>query len=137
MLLLLLRVTVDCRSETLEVTNKFSDSVSPTPWHSVSFSSNGNYVLGCPADRTMHTISVWDHENNALAEKMHGPKEHVRDVQWHPIRLGSGGGCVIWQRGAKGSSLSCTAQRFKEVESKACTHILTFAFALRATDQCL
>lgn len=73
-------------TETLERKQKFIDQVSHTPWRHVTFSSNGSYVIGTPANTDLHMMNIWDLEKGSLAKIIDHSKEHIHDAQWHPIR---------------------------------------------------
>ncbi|EGD74815.1 hypothetical protein PTSG_07049 [Salpingoeca rosetta] len=112
--------TTNHTAHTLERVNKFTDQVTHTPWQHVTFSSNGNYVIGCPADTNQHTINVWDREKGVLTKIMEGPKEHIRNVQWHPIRpvlvaISNFGSIHVWTV-SQSDNWSAFAPDFKEIE---------------------
>ncbi|KAF9520982.1 hypothetical protein BS47DRAFT_1310964 [Hydnum rufescens UP504] len=71
---------------TMEPLHKLQDKIGRTQWNGISWSGNGEYIIGGAALKAAHTIYVWDHETGTLDKILEGPREPLQDVHCHPAR---------------------------------------------------
>ncbi|TFK43045.1 WD40-repeat-containing domain protein [Crucibulum laeve] len=68
----------------LEPTHRFSDPISKTAWHAMSYSPDGEWLAGGAADPAGHKIYIWDISNDGqLASALDGGREPLSHLHWH------------------------------------------------------
>ncbi|KAF8332697.1 WD40-repeat-containing domain protein [Cantharellus anzutake] len=85
----------------METFQKLQDRVGRTPWSSISWSGNGDYVIAGADHKAAHTIYIWDRVSGNLDKILEGPKEPLLDVHCHPLKsticsVNTYGGIYIW-----------------------------------------
>ncbi|ORX40967.1 WD40-repeat-containing domain protein [Kockovaella imperatae] len=70
----------------LTPTHRFQDLVNRTPWNSVGFSGDGEYVMGGAGYKQAHNVFIWDRAFGNLVKVLEGPKQSLVDSDWHPTR---------------------------------------------------
>lgn len=59
--------------------HRFQDTIGRTPWNSVGFSGDGEYVIGGAGIKTSHFVYVWDRSTGVLVKVLEGPKDSLDD----------------------------------------------------------
>jgi COMPASS component SWD1 len=59
--------------------HRFQDTIGKTPWNTVGFSGDGEYVMGGAGIKTSHHIYVWDRSTGVLIKVLEGPKDALDD----------------------------------------------------------
>ncbi|KAF8305481.1 COMPASS complex protein [Clavulina sp. PMI_390] len=85
----------------VEAIHKLQDNVAKMPWNGVTWSKNGDRIVGGAASKASHVIYIWDRETGRLEKILDGPREPLLDIDWHPhksaIATVSEGGLInIW-----------------------------------------
>ncbi|AOA61538.1 COMPASS component [Komagataella phaffii CBS 7435] len=66
----------------LEVEHKYQDVVNRLQWNSVSFNSNGEYLIASTFGSS-HEIYIWETTMGSLVKILEGSKEELVDVDWN------------------------------------------------------
>ncbi|TYJ55224.1 hypothetical protein B9479_004054 [Cryptococcus floricola] len=111
---------VDPLTLTLTAFHRFQDLVNRTPWYSVGFSGDAEYVMAGAAHKSAHNVFIWDRESGVLVKVLEGPKEPLIACAWHPTRpivasISSGGDVHLWQT-ASPDNWAAFAPGFEELE---------------------
>ena len=64
---------------TIHELHRFQDTIGKTPWNTVGFSGDGEYVMGGAGTKTSHHIYVWDRSTGVLIKVLEGPKDALDD----------------------------------------------------------
>ena len=64
---------------TIHPLHRFQDKIGKTPWNTVAFSGDGEYVMGGAGIKTSHHIYVWDRSTGVLIKVLEGPKDALDD----------------------------------------------------------
>lgn len=67
-------------SEYLAPMHRFQDLVNRTPWNTLRFSNDGEYIIGGAGHKAAHQIYVWDHSTGSLTKILEGPKDPLEDL---------------------------------------------------------
>lgn len=100
--------------------SKFQDLVGRTPWSGISFSADGEYVMGGAAQDAGHHIYLWDRDAGVLVKILEGPREPLISAQWHPLQpqlasIAASGDIYLWK--TKWTEIwSAYAPGFEELE---------------------
>ncbi|TFK74390.1 COMPASS complex protein [Pluteus cervinus] len=71
----------------LEPVHRFNDPINKTAWHAMSFSPDGEWLVGGAADAATHKIYIWDMSNDGqFASALDGGREPLTYVHWHPSK---------------------------------------------------
>lgn len=111
----------DDSGASLSPLHRFQDQISRTPWNSVGFSGDGEYVFGGAGTREAHLIYVWDAPSGVLVKVLEGTnKDPLVDCDWCPTRplvasLTSSGTLNLFQTHAA-ENWSAFAPGFEELE---------------------
>lgn len=73
--------------ELLTLDHRFQDLVNRPPWNAVTFSNDGEYVVGGAGHKAAHQIYVWDRSNGSLTKILEGPKDPLDDLDVSAIQL--------------------------------------------------
>jgi COMPASS component SWD1 len=115
---------------------KFQDLINRTPWSSVGFSPDGEYIVAGSSHN--HHINIWNRSIGNLVKILEGPKEPVEHLvvrsrqwlftlfdyshfrQWHPVRpviasVSSYGLIYVWTKTIN-QNWSAFAPEFRELE---------------------
>lgn len=84
--------------------HRFQDLINRTPWNTLRFSNDGEYIIGGAGHKAAHQIYLWDHSTGSLTKILEGPKDPLEDLdvrlddcthfenlsltpmsQWHPV----------------------------------------------------
>lgn len=60
--------------------HRFQDLVNRTPWNSVRFSNDGEYVVAGAGHKAAHQIYLWDCASGNLSKILEGPKDPLADL---------------------------------------------------------
>ncbi|WRT70759.1 uncharacterized protein IL334_007758 [Kwoniella shivajii] len=107
-------------TSTLTPLHRFQDLVNRTPWHSIGFSGDGEYVMGGAGHKMAHNVFIWDRESMVLVKVLEGPREPLIDCDWHPTRpviasISTSGDINIWQTSSP-DNWAAFAPGFEELE---------------------
>ncbi|KAK7060109.1 chromatin binding protein [Paramarasmius palmivorus] len=86
----------------LEPTHRFSDPITKTAWHAMSYSPDGEWLAGGAADPAGHKIYIWDISNDGqFAQTLDGGREALVHLHWHPSKSSiasttNQGNILIW-----------------------------------------
>jgi COMPASS component SWD1 len=75
---------------TIHELHRFQDTIGKTPWNTVGFSGDGEYVMGGAGTKTSHHIYVWDRSTGVLIKVLEGPKDALDDCDVSPFSSASG-----------------------------------------------
>ncbi|KAG5357882.1 Set1 complex component swd1 [Yarrowia sp. B02] len=67
-----------------EVILKYQDVVNRLQWNSITFASNGEYMLASTFES--HDVYMWETSMGSLVKIFEGPKEELTGISWHPSR---------------------------------------------------
>lgn len=71
---------------TIHPLHRFQDKIGKTPWNTVAFSGDGEYVMGGAGIKTSHHIYVWDRSTGVLIKVLEGPKDALDDCDVSHVR---------------------------------------------------
>lgn len=60
--------------------HRFQDLVNRTPWNTLRFSNDGEYIIGGAGHKAAHQIYLWDHSTGSLSKILEGPKDPLEDL---------------------------------------------------------
>lgn len=60
--------------------HRFQDLVNRTPWNTLRFSNDGEYIIGGAGHKAAHQIYLWDHTTGNLTKILEGPKDPLEDL---------------------------------------------------------
>lgn len=66
---------IDPLTLSLSPLHRFQDLINRTPWNSIGFSGDAEYVMGGAAHKMAHNVFIWDRESGVLVKVLEGPKE--------------------------------------------------------------
>ncbi|KAL2918686.1 chromatin binding protein [Polyrhizophydium stewartii] len=70
----------------IELVNKFQDSVDRNQWCDCTFSADGEMVVGAMSSTQQHNVFIWDKNLGNLVKMLEGPREGIASMVWHPFR---------------------------------------------------
>ncbi|WVQ85970.1 hypothetical protein IAT38_008138 [Cryptococcus sp. DSM 104549] len=113
-------LTVDPLTQFIRASHRFQDLVNRTPWHSIGFSGDAEYVMGGAGHKMAHNVFVWDRESGVLVKVLEGPKEPLLDSDWHPtkpmiVSIATSGDVHLWQTSSP-DNWAAFAPGFEELE---------------------
>nr|ODN95981.1 compass component swd1 [Cryptococcus depauperatus CBS 7855] len=111
---------VDPLTLTLTPLHRFQDLINRTPWNSIGFSGDAEYVMGGAGNKMAHNVFVWDRESGVIVKVLEGPKEPLIACAWHPVKpviasVATSGDVHIWQHSSS-DNWAAFAPGFEELE---------------------
>jgi len=108
----------------LDTLHKLQDRVGRTPWSSISWSGNGDYIIAGADHKAAHTIYIWDRVSGTLDKILEGPKEPLLDVhvsyrRYFNIMVLIFGGIYIWST-VTTEKWGAFAAHFEELDENRC-----------------
>jgi COMPASS component SWD1 len=64
----------------LTLMHRFQDLVNRTPWNTLRFSNDGEFVIGGAGHKAAHQIYLWDNTTGSLSKILEGPKDPLEDL---------------------------------------------------------
>ncbi|OWZ30165.1 hypothetical protein LQV05_002841 [Cryptococcus neoformans] len=111
---------IDPLTLSLSPLHRFQDLINRTPWNSIGFSGDAEYVMGGAAHKMAHNVFIWDRESGVLVKVLEGPKEPLIACTWHPTKpiiasITTSGDVHVWQTSSP-DNWAAFAPGFEELE---------------------